>query len=445
MSKSIRRVSFALLIAFALLAIAIGRWSIAAPDLIERDDNPRRIFAELRIQRGSIVDRNDQVLAATIPISGAFTRYYPQPDAAPVTGYYSINYGRSGLEEALDDVLRGAHGFTDDLLHRAQVGRSVRTTLDLAAQQILAEHLQSPGAAIVVSIPDGAVLAMDSHPSFNPNTLDENWKALSTDPSSPLLNRATQGLYQPGAIFETLLLADALEANHVTLTQTVSRPDQPVALDNLVVECAHSGPMLTLADAYANACPAPFADLGVSLEESELISITQRWRLDQVPPIEIRAVAMPTLTLSLSTTEALEAFATGQSQLTVTPLQMALVAATIGSSGLMPRPFVVKDIQAINGQWVPYQPANEARTPQRIIADSTARSVLAAMRTQDNIAGHGGAAFSGNKQLSWFIGLAPSDQPRYAIAVLIETPQGNAATEAEDVGRGILKAVLQNP
>jgi peptidoglycan glycosyltransferase len=438
-----QRVSLAFLLAFGLLALAIGRWSIASPGLIARDDNPRRVFVEQRIQRGAIVDRSDRVLAETIPISGTLARHYPQPEAAPLIGYTSINYGQAGVEEALDEVLRGPYGFVDQLLHRPQRGRGVRVTIDSQIQRDLAQRMRQAGAAIVLSIPDGSVLAMASQPSFDPNTLDENWKSLSTDPSSPLLNRVTQGLYQPGAIFQTLLLADAIEHGHVALSDTVTRPDQPIALDQLILECARSGPMQTLAEAYANACPKPFAELGATLGESELISITGRWHLDTPPSLEIRTSAAPTLTLPLSTTEALNAFATGQGPLTVSPLRMAMVAATIGNDGLMQVPFVVKDIQSIDGRWMPYHTGDTENLPQRIVSSHTARSILAAMRSQDNVSGHGGAAFSGDKQLSWFIGLAPSDQPKYAIAVLIETPQGNAATEAEEIGRGVLKELLQ--
>jgi cell division protein FtsI/penicillin-binding protein 2 len=103
---------------------------------------------------------------------------------------------------------------------------------------------------------------------------------------------------------------------------------------------------------------------------------------------------------------------------------------------------LVQDVRSIDGQWVAYS-GHGTRTPQHILSASTARSILAAMRTSDRIAGHGGAAFSGDKQLSWFIGLAPNDRPQYAIAVLIETPLGNAATEAEAMGRAVLKTLMQ--
>ncbi len=441
MSKSLNRTAAAFLLAFFLLALALGRWSIASPDLVLRADNPRRVFEEQAVQRGSIFDRNDQVLAETVPQSGTLTRRYPFLAAAPVVGYDSINYGAAGVEEALDPVLRGPRDFADQWLHRRQSGQGVRTTLDSRVQQILSERLAQPGAAVVLSLPDGAVTALASYPSFDPNALDQNWKTLSTDPAAPLLNRATQGLYQPGAIFETPLLADAIERGAM-LTETLSQSARPVTLNGLTLHCAYSDPSpSTLAAAYAQACPAPFADLAAQLSASDLLSLTQKWKLDVPPSLEIRTSAVPTLTYDLSTTLALRAYALGQSELTVSPLRMAQVAATIGNNGFMPSAYVVKDIQSPDGIWQPY--ANSAQAPTPIIDPAAARAVLQAMRVQDNSAGHGGAAFSGDRQHAWFIGLAPADQPKYAIAVLLEDAKN--ATDAEDIGRGVLGELVAAP
>ena len=441
MSKSLQRTAAAFLLAFLLLALALGRWSIASSDLIVRDDNPRRVFEEQLIQRGSIFDRNDQVLAETVPQSDTLARRYPFIAAAPLVGYASINYGAAGVEEALDRVLRGPRDFLDQLLHQRQSGQGVRTTLDSRAQQILSSRLTQPGAAIVLSLPDGAITALASYPSFDPNTLDQDWKTLSTDTAAPLLNRVTQGLYQPGAIFQTIMLADAIERG-VILTETLAQPDRPVTLDRLTLNCARSDASpATLIDAYAQACPAPFADLAAQLTSGYLFSLTQKWKLDQPPSLEIRTSAAPTLTSDLSTTLALQAYALGQGELTISPLRMAQVAATIGNNGFMPAAFVVKDVQSPDGQWQPY--ANSAETPAPIIDPAVARAILQAMRVQDNSAGHGGAAISGERRHSWFIGLAPADQPKYAIAVLLENAAN--ATDAEDIARGVLGELIVAP
>ena len=156
------------------------------------------------------------------------------------------------------------------------------------------------------------------------------------------------------------------------------------------------------------------------------------------PQLEIRTTAVPTLTHDLSTTLALQSYALGQGELTVSPLQMAQVAATIGNNGFMPSIYVVKDVQSSDGTWQPY--TKTAQVPAPIIDPSVARAVLQAMRVQGNSAGHGGAAISGDRQHSWFIGLAPADQPKYAIAVLLE--DAKTATDAEDIGRGALEEVI---
>ena len=437
MSRTMRRVAAVLIAAFGLLALAIGWWTLGG--LVARDDNPRRIFTEQRNPRGAILDRTGGLLAVSAPVSGTYLRLYPLPAAAPVVGYYSFNYGLAGVEAALDLALRGPLDPIDQLLHRPPAGRTVRTTLDPAAQRDLAARFTYPGAGIILSIPDGAALALESHPAYDPNTLDVDWPQLAVDPSAPLLNRVTQGLYQPGAIFQTMLLAEALERGVATLTETIGRPDRPVALERLTLNCARTGSRATLADAYAHACPAPFADLGVTLGDTALISLTQRWQLDQPPALELPTSAVATPTTSFSATAALQAFAVGQSSLTLSPLQVALIAATIGNGGVRPAPHVISDVLSIGGVWTAY--TSTVSGGQRVISANTARSILRAMRVEDNIAGHGGAAFSGDTQLSWFIGLMPADEPHYVIVVLIETPLGRAATEAEDIGRAALKGL----
>ena len=440
MSRSLRHITAALMAAFAALAVLLGWWSSAGAGLEARADNPRRVFAEQRIWRGPILDRDNRVLAESVPVSGTFVRRYPLTDTAPVIGYYSINYGLAGVEETFDSTLRGNTNPIDQLLHRPQIGAGVRATLDAALSAELAARLTQPGAIIVLSVPDGQVLAMESRPAYDPNTLDVDWKTLSADPAAPLLNRATQGLYQPGAILQTVLLAEGLERGAITPTQALPNLAAAVTAGDLSLSCTYvTRPVTTVVDAYVNACPAFFADYGLSLGETELLSITQKWGLTEPPPLETRTAAAPTLTLALSTTAALQAYATGQGELTVTPLHLARIAVAIGNGGRLPAGRLVSEVQLPDGTWSPTPPVG---TEQRVISASTAKAVLVAMRTVDQVAGHGGAAYSGRKKLAWFIGLAPADAPRYAIAVLLEDPPANQAAPAEDLGRAALRALL---
>jgi hypothetical protein len=195
-----------------------GYWgAVSAQGLVARDDNPRRVEAELAIARGPILDRKGAVLARSdvrsidnnVPRYG---RVYPAIEAAPAIGYYSQRYGTGGIENVADAALRGQRSSFDALLHRLQVGAAITTTIDLDLQQRLSSALHASdaltsvkGAAVALNWRTGEVLALTSAPSFDPNTLDADWEGLRTDPDAPLVNRATQGLYQPGELLPWLM------------------------------------------------------------------------------------------------------------------------------------------------------------------------------------------------------------------------------------------------
>jgi peptidoglycan glycosyltransferase len=203
---------------FGALSVASGFWAVAgAQPLVTRDDNPRRVLAELAIARGPILARDGTPLAMSRVVTvennvPRFAREYPVLEAAPVVGYYSQRYGTGGVEAVADEALRGERGPIDELLHRGQIGAAVTTTIDLALQQRLFDALRhstsittSKGAAVVLDWRTGDVLALVSVPSFDPNLLERDWDALRDSPGAPLINRATQGLYQPGPLLQWML------------------------------------------------------------------------------------------------------------------------------------------------------------------------------------------------------------------------------------------------
>src|SRR5262249_24995266 len=143
--------------AFALVALALGFWSIAErPGLLGRDDNARNVIAERQIRRGTIFDRNGAILAETdFDADGFAVRSYPRPETAAVVGYYSLRYGLGGAEDLLDSTLRGvayltpSQTFLNQLLHRPQLGGDARLTLDTNAQQAAMAGLGSRRGAVV--------------------------------------------------------------------------------------------------------------------------------------------------------------------------------------------------------------------------------------------------------------------------------------------------------
>jgi len=205
-----------LALGFATCALTTAWWAIIrAPDLLTRTDNPRRAIADRFVERGELVDTNNQPINITQGKSGSFLRSYLYPDLASVIGYTHPVYGQAGLEASLDNYLRGLQGNPTSLILWNQLlygtppaGLDVRLSLNLTLQaqadQLLGEHR---GAIILLNAETGEVLVMASHPTYDPNNLDTEGDALARDANAPLLNRATQGLYPIGTSLLPLLRA----------------------------------------------------------------------------------------------------------------------------------------------------------------------------------------------------------------------------------------------
>ncbi|MCC6500088.1 MAG: FtsW/RodA/SpoVE family cell cycle protein [Anaerolineales bacterium] len=199
------------LLALGLFAAALanGWWTvIRGPDLLTRTDNPRRVIADRFVPRGDIVDRSNSVITTTVGKIGELERSYVYPDLAPVTGYNHPKYGQAGLEASLDGYLRGLQGtpastiLWNQLLYgMSPPGLDVRLTLDLylqfRADEMMFGH---SGAVVMLNAQSGEILVMSSHPTFNPNHLEEIGSELRDDPEHPLINRAAQGLYPTGTV-----------------------------------------------------------------------------------------------------------------------------------------------------------------------------------------------------------------------------------------------------
>ena len=197
------------LIGFGLFSLAVTNawWAVwRGPTILERTDNARRSIADRYVKRGSLLDRHEKPINITKGKSGEYLRTYLYPALAPVTGYTNPVYGQSGLEASLDLYLRGLQGnpsssiWWDHIVYgQPPPGLNVRLSLDLGIQQ-RADELTGThtGAIVLINASSGEILAMASHPSFDPNLLDAQVSSLLQDPNSPLLDRAAQGVYPPG-------------------------------------------------------------------------------------------------------------------------------------------------------------------------------------------------------------------------------------------------------
>ena len=456
-ANTLFHLAYALSLALALLAATCGYWAIIRADYLDaRDDNPRRVLYEQRIVRGRILDRDGAVLAdVEVSDDGIVTRRYPVPEAAPAVGYASLRYGTGGIEAAFNAELRGEMGRSDwqaawdELLHRPPHGRDVQLTLDAALQAQAQEALAGQtGAVVLLDATTGEILALASSPTFDPARLDEEWEALSEDPTAPLINRATQGLYQPGAALQTVVLAEALDDGRADLAAPVTGITTTLTVNGARLGCSTTpSEPYALADAYAAACPVPFAELGEQLGAEPIAEAVERWAFTTPPPLAIPTEAADWNAETLSTTAILRAETTGQGRLTVSPLQMALVAATLANEGTMPAPRLALRVQDADGGWQEYPSAGQ---PRAVLTPARARELLAAWQRYDDdpstslrasVAAHWGIAIAGKEQPphAWFLGISPTDIPRYAVAVLLEHPAD--PHRAAEVGSVLLKTV----
>lgn len=354
---------------------------------------------------------------------GPARRYTVPPGLAPVVGYVHPRLGLAGLEQGLDGWLAPRHGGAD-------VALTISRELQLAAE---AWFEGRPGAAVVLSVPDGEVLALVSLPGFDPGRLDEGWERWRADAGHPLFPRATLGLYAPGSAFKVVVMAAALEAGLQSMG-----PAEP---DGRAPEARRWG-RLPLDRALARSDNEVFRDLAVVLGP-RLTSLARRLGLGEAPVLEVPTSRGRLPEGSLDRAEA-ALLGMGQGPLAFSPLQMATVAAVIASGGRAVTPRLVR--------WVEGQAARVPPEAPRVLPLSVAQAVAAAMelvveegtgtaaRGYPPVAGKTGTAeVTGAAPHAWFIGFAPAGRPTVAAAVVVEHG-GSGGRVAAPLAAQILRA-----
>jgi penicillin-binding protein A len=467
------------LLLFAIMSIALPYWMIArAPDLEAHANNTRMLEADANTLRGQILDSNGVVLAhSQMQADGTIKRFYAIQALAHVTGYWSLRFGVSGIEAVRNDTLRGAANqslqtaLLDTLLHRPLAGDDVVLTIDSRIQKAADDALGAePGAIVVLDVRSGAVVALASHPYFDPNTLDANVEKLKADSGDPLLNRATQGLYPPGSTFKTVTLAAALEAGSVTasttFTYTLHPPDAQHHgwwhVSDEGFECqnhASNNSPFDLKGAYIWSCNVAFGDIALKVGPDMYNQMAKRFGIGRPIPFDLPVILSqlyrtPDYFSGQERFYALAATGFGQGEISVTPLQMALVAAAVANDGKMPQPYLVARAQSPSGRTYDVTRPQILGTVMSPGTAATIRELMVASVDQGwaqtaKIPGVEVGGKTGTAEISaqgdphsWFIGFAPGDSPRYAIAVVMERA-GFGSAQAAPAAKKIIQALLQ--
>ena len=461
--RSLLSLSLALAVAYAALAGGLAYWQVVQAQALTADPlNPLSLAAARAAPRGIIYDVNGVVLARNVSgPNGERVREYDYPVAAPVIGYSSAVFGTAALERAYDAQLTGLVSLRpgDELLRKFR-GQpydpaDLHLSLDIELQQMAADLLgEQKGAVVAIEPATGRILALVSSPTYNPNRVVDPeggrryMASLQAREDSPLLDRATQGLYVPGSVFKIVTSIAGLDSGAISPSTTY--PDQPAEYDTgFLVDGfrVHDFPRgvqtdhpLDYYEALEVSSNIWFAHAGLDIGAVNLESWAARLGFGARLPFDLPSSPSQVtggggpLDGFLDRVELANA-AYGQAEVLVTPLQMALAAATIANNGVLMRPTLVDELTASDGSVTRLEP--QAWT--QVCSLETAQIIGDAMQLA--VEGQYGQRFAGAAKVpgvptagksgtaevggdapphSWFIGYAPADAPRIAVAVIVE-------------------------
>jgi peptidoglycan glycosyltransferase len=491
MNKQILRLSVAALILLTALIVGTTYWQTwAAAGLADRQDNSIQRVAQFKIKRGKIFASDGKTVLAGVKakkVSGNTLWYRTYPThglAAHVVGYSTIARSRAGIERSENDYLTASNGNlntaldnTIDKLKGVTVkGNNVVLTIDVQAQKVAESLLRGQcGAAVALDPRTGAILAMASSPGYDPTLIENNFAKAQKAPGykcgAPLLNRATQGLYPPGSTFKVVTTAAALDTG-------AYRPDSnfvdPGYCEEYGKRISNAGNPeapetfghLTLSTALEHSVNSVYCNIGKQMGAKAILEYAKRFGFYSKPPIETPPSERAASGLydkhelwypkDPATQVDPGRLAFGQERMLVSPLQMAMVAATVANGGVLMQPHLVKEITSPSGKVVVKESTHKldraikVQTAQELtkMMESVTTGGTAAAAFRDSpykVAGKTGTAETGvnNVYIPWFISFAPAEAPRVAVAVVIENKyRGFGGAVSAPIARQLMQAIV---
>lgn len=461
---NVRKVAFALLGLLTALLLYISYIQVFQSEFLAGHPlNRRATAASEKVARGLIVDRHGTKLAySKAGTDGKFHRHYPLGAVtANVVGYSSLRYGQAGLESTYNGFLSGITNPERRFgpitgLWTAKAGNNLTLTLDANLQETAYRALGNRRGAVVAIAPrTGAVLVLVSRPSFDPETLDEDWQTIANAKDSPLLNRATQGLYPPGSTLK-IMVAEAALADKITDEKKtfVCEGSLKIGPDYVLNEAggrAHG--KVDLEEALAVSCNVTFGQLSISLGQKGMARTFDRYGFTRPPEGDLQESASRLPDFSRLGDGDLAQTGIGQGSLLVTPLRMAMLASAFANKGIILKPYLVSKITAPDGtlikqfgssEWAtPTSPALAAEVARMMTTVVNSGTGYAARIAGIQVAGKTGTAENPHgASHAWFIGFAPAAAPEIAVAVIVENGGGGGEVAAP-IARQIIARALR--
>ena len=489
MNQRIRRLTVFLLFLYVVLFAQLNVLQVGRKDSLDADArNNRQTVRDYNEPRGEIVTIDGVVVASSQrnPAGSEFDykRDYPTGELfSSVTGYYTFSFGATQLERTMNDVLAGrtteqqVKGLAA-LFTGADTTGSVEITLDSRIQEAARDALgDREGSVVVLDVTTGAVKALWSRPTFDPNVFAVQSDELLRDifafgnatPGKPLLANAYQERYMPGSTFKVITTAAALDAGVVTVESTFAEESEflPPQTNDPITNYGGSICGGDLAEVFRRSCNTAFARISLDLGPEAMVAAATRFGVGLDIPIDLPRPAVSrfgTVDFFEQNLPLLAIGGFGQGETQLSPLHMAMVAASVANGGRMMRPYVVSATYDHEGRlldrtqpgvWL--EPMTEA-TADRItelmigvVNEGTAKCCMSLAGGIQAAAKTGTAQLNGpgepERSHAWIIGFAPAEQPRYAIAVMLkgtdaEISAGTGGTLAGPVAKKVLDAAL---
>lgn len=479
MNRELKRISAVIMAMFASLFVASTLIQFGFADTLNSDQrNVRTLYDSYKTKRGAVLVAGMPVVQS-MPSADQyhFRRYFSDPMYSAVTGFYSNYQGATGIEQAMNSYLSGKNSSqffeqVNALLSGNPVsGASVELTIQPKIQKAAWDALgKLKGAVVAIEPSTGKILAMVSKPGFDPNPLAAHdsaaqsaYNKLIASPDQPLINRAISGqLYAPGSVFK-VIVASAAIANGYKPTDTFPNPAK-YQLPGTKTFIYNSGEgkcggaaRVSIADALRLSCNIPFAQLGIALGQDKIRAQAELFGFGKSLKIPLTVTPSIYPTNMDDSQTGLSAF--GQFDDRVTPLQIAMVSAAIANGGVMMKPNLVSFVQSSNLSILDQPNPQVLAQP---VSSDTAKLVTQMMigAVQNGVSSNGqipgvvvagktGTAQNGGNSpyTLWFTGFAPANNPRVAVAVVIEDgggmgQRGFGNLLAAPVAKKVMQAVL---
>jgi penicillin-binding protein A len=490
LNKQVSHIGIAALVLLVALIVGTTYWQTwANAGLADRQDNDIRLVAQFSIKRGKIYASDGRAVLATNVTKKRggqtlyFRRYPTGPIFSDVVGYSTQTRNRTGIEQSYNDYLTGSNANLDTVFRSAidklkgttVTGNDLVLTIRPSAQALALRLLRGKCGAVVALDPStGRVLVMASNPTYNANLIEKRF-GLATRTNlpcgAPLLNRASAGKYAPGSTFKMVTAAAALDTGRFTPGSTFYDPGYCEEYGKRVRNAGNPEAPETFGNvnfdfAFQHSINSVFCNVGKTLGAGTVLDYAKRFGFYSLPPLELPESERVASGLYArgrlfdpkhpDTQVDPGRLAFGQERLAVTPLQMAMVAATIGNHGAEMRPQIVERIVSPGGKTITHlQPDQLGRPIKRQTADElthmmelvvTGGTGTAASIPGVRVAGKTGTAETGrgNIYTAWFAAFAPADAPKVAIAVVVENqPNGFGGAISAPIAKQVMEALLR--